>query len=117
MELHRGTYTTHARNKRSNRKAEVLYREAEVWNRLALPYMDIAEDRASRAALLQGWKLILLNQFHDIIPGTSIAEAYVTSSIEYEHVFNMGNESLERSLPALVEPASAAGEGSSYCRV
>ena len=114
LELHRGTYTTHARNKRSNRKAEVLYREAEVWNRLALPYMDNTQDRASRDALLQGWKLILLNQFHDIIPGTSIPEAYVTSSIEYEQVFNLGNESLERSLQALVEPALAAGEGSSY---
>lgn len=114
LELHRGTYTTHARNKRSNRKAEVLYREAEVWNRLALSYLNSEEDRAARDALLQGWKLILLNQFHDIIPGTSIPEVYTTSWSQYEQVFRLGNESLRRSIQALMEPASTTGESSTY---
>ena len=40
LELHRGTYTTHGRNKRHNRKAEILYREAELWNSVAFSSMD-----------------------------------------------------------------------------
>ncbi|KAA2292837.1 alpha-mannosidase, partial [Clostridioides difficile] len=67
LELHRGTYTTHARNKRSNRKAEVLYREAEIWGQFAGAYGAYTKND-----LDEGWKLIMLNQFHDIIPGTSI---------------------------------------------
>ncbi|BBH18884.1 alpha-mannosidase [Paenibacillus baekrokdamisoli] len=114
LELHRGTYTTHARNKRSNRKAEVLYREAEVWNHLALAYLDKEKDHASRDALQQGWKLILCNQFHDIIPGTSIPEVYETSTSEYKQIFELGNESLERSLQALVAQDTATSDGISY---
>ena len=72
LELHRGTYTTHARNKRNNRKAEVLYREAELWNTLALPDMEANAEAEVRSNLHEGWKLILLNQFHDIIPGSAI---------------------------------------------
>ncbi|MFC5467375.1 alpha-mannosidase [Cohnella suwonensis] len=111
LELHRGTYTTHARNKRNNRKAEVLYREAEIWNRLARPFLN---GEPGRDALRQGWELMLLNQFHDIIPGTAITETYETSATEYEQVFKLGNECLEQSLQALAAQVSAAGEGTPY---
>ncbi|WP_199617389.1 alpha-mannosidase [Paenibacillus alkalitolerans] len=110
LELHRGTYTTHARNKRSNRKAEVLYREAEIWDRMAFP----AETSGANNGLHEGWKLILLNQFHDIIPGTSIPEVYETSSKEYTEVFALGEASLTASLRALTESVDTAGEGKPY---
>ena len=109
LELHRGTYTTHARNKRSNRKAEALYREAEVWGRLAGP----AGDRAKRE-LDAGWKLILLNQFHDIIPGTAIPEAYVTSKEEYDRVFAIGEGALTSALAAIAADIDTRGEGAPY---
>ncbi|MDN4605105.1 alpha-mannosidase [Paenibacillus sp. F6_3S_P_1C] len=98
LELHRGTYTTHARNKRSNRKAEVLYREAEIWGQFAG-----SEAAQVKNKLDEGWKLIMLNQFHDIIPGTSIPEAYVTSKEEYTKVFALGTSAREGALNSLVE--------------
>ncbi|MFC3799306.1 alpha-mannosidase [Cohnella sp. GCM10012308] len=115
LELHRGTYTTHGRNKRSNRKAEVLYREAELWHALALPRLDAGLDGRLRGDLHEGWKLILLNQFHDIIPGSAITEAYVTSEKEYGTIFEKGRASLNAILPALAGGVdTTAGEGVPY---
>ncbi|HTJ71507.1 MAG TPA: glycoside hydrolase family 38 C-terminal domain-containing protein [Actinospica sp.] len=69
LELHRGTFTTQARGKAGNRRSEHLLREAELWAATAsvhgdfeYPYEDL--DRI--------WKAVLLHQFHDILPGTSI---------------------------------------------
>ncbi|WP_217595900.1 alpha-mannosidase [Cohnella sp. GbtcB17] len=115
LELHRGTYTTHGRNKRSNRKSEVLYREAELWHALALPKLDAGLDARLRRELHEGWKLILLNQFHDIIPGSAITEAYVTSEKEYGTIFEKGRESLGAIVPALAGGIdTTAGEGVPY---
>jgi len=100
LELHRGTYTTHARNKRSNRKAEVLYREAEIWSQWDHDHGRMLE---RKEVLDEGWKLIMLNQFHDIIPGTSIPEVYVTSAEEYKKVFALGNEVLQDTLGVITD--------------
>lgn len=102
LELHRGTYTTHGRNKRSNRKAEVLYREADLWNAIAGPGMEQRQRTDVLGMLHEGWKLILLNQFHDIIPGTAITESYETSDKEYEQVFRLGKQALHAGLGSLV---------------
>ncbi|MDF2924182.1 MAG: hypothetical protein K0R57_3096 [Paenibacillaceae bacterium] len=114
LELHRGTYTTHGRNKRFNRKAEVLYREAEVWNALsvlagAAELKEAAE--LQRETLAKGWKLLLLNQFHDIIPGTSISEVYSKSEQHYNEVFACGDEALQTGLSRLVRHISTEGHG------
>ncbi|GAA2718969.1 MULTISPECIES: glycoside hydrolase family 38 C-terminal domain-containing protein [Streptomyces] len=70
LELHRATLTSQARTKQGNRRCEHLLREAELWSataavRTGLPYPHEALDRL--------WKTVLLHQFHDILPGTSIA--------------------------------------------
>lgn len=119
LELHRGTYTTHGRNKRNNRKAEILYREAEVWNTLAassLAPSSLAAERQRevQSVLHDGWKLILLNQFHDIIPGSAITEAYETSEKEYAEIFAKGNSGLRQGLRALAGQIATAGEGKPY---
>lgn len=114
LELHRGTYTTHGRNKRHNRKAELLYREAELWNALAAPYLDASGKQDSIEQLHIGWKLILLNQFHDIIPGSAITESYITSEKEYGEVFKHGEQALHTGLDALVSRIGTAGEGAPY---
>lgn len=110
LELHRGTYTTHGRNKRNNRKAEVLYREAELWNTIAWPGMRQEQRGEVYSMLHEGWKLILLNQFHDIIPGSAITESYVTSDKEYEQVFRLGQQALQEGLKALA-PSIRTEEG------
>src|SRR5579859_4276952 len=69
FELHRGTYTSQARTKFLNRRAEQALREAEMWS--------IASGGAYPAAPLEAaWKRLLVNQFHDILPGSSIDWVY-----------------------------------------
>ncbi|WP_244444702.1 alpha-mannosidase [Paenibacillus camerounensis] len=114
LELHRGTYTTHARNKRNNRKAEILYREAELWQSLAGDRLHPEEREAVNQALHDGWKLLLLNQFHDIIPGSSIPEVYQTSEKEYKEIFFLGKRSLKTVTEAVVSGIPAEGEGRPY---
>ncbi|WP_330299689.1 alpha-mannosidase [Streptomyces sp. NBC_00503] len=71
LELHRGTYTSQAKTKQGNRHSESLLREAELWAATAAvkvpgyayPYEDLERI----------WKVVLLHQFHDILPGSSIA--------------------------------------------
>jgi len=72
LEYHRGTYTSQAHIKQANRRAELFYREVELLNAWASLY-----GMASRQAELnEGWQLVLLNQFHDVLPGSSIREVY-----------------------------------------
>lgn len=111
LELHRGTYTTHARNKRWNRKAEALYRDAEIWSAFAATRRGEGLAVAAAPALEEGWKLLLLNQFHDIIPGSSIPEVYVTSEEEYRTVFAIGEETKREALASLTKEIDTRGEG------
>lgn len=108
LELHRGTYTTHGRNKRSNREAEVLYREAEMWQVMASANMEEQLAQQQQHRLQQGWKLILQNQFHDIIPGSAITESYETSTKEYEEVMKIGSSVLNAAMKQVAVGAGAA---------
>ncbi|MHA0856844.1 alpha-mannosidase [Paenibacillus sp. CMAA1364] len=114
LELHRGTYTTHGRNKLNNRKSEILYREAEMWNTLAAPEMEPQQKLEVSQSLHDGWKLILLNQFHDIIPGSAITESYVTSMKEYAEIYEHGNKGLAQGLEVLAGQVNTEGEGTPY---
>jgi alpha-mannosidase len=71
FELHRGTYTTQAALKRANRRCEAALHDAEL---LAAVAARLGRARYPRAALAEAWRVLLVNQFHDILPGTSIAE-------------------------------------------
>jgi alpha-mannosidase len=72
LETHRGTYTTQGAIKRANRKNELLLRDAEILASLA----NISGASIDMARLLPAWENLLLLQFHDILPGSSIAEVY-----------------------------------------
>jgi alpha-mannosidase len=82
FELHRGTYTSQAANKRGNRECEFLLRDAE-W--LACFSDDFPKSYPARE-LESLWKVVLLNQFHDIIPGSSVREVYEESARDYARV-------------------------------
>lgn len=92
LELHRGTYTSQAYNKRMNRKLELLYRETEWLDVLA--WLEAGEQggKAPESKLQDGWKIILRNQFHDIIPGSSIREVYEDSRVEYSLAEQIASE-------------------------
>jgi alpha-mannosidase len=81
LELHRGTLTSQARTKRFNRKCELALREAELWAAAAAAVAgaDYPADRLEEA-----WKAVLLNQFHDILPGSSIGRVYEEAEALYE---------------------------------
>ena len=88
LEFHRGTYTTMARNKRSNRQCEFLYEDAELLGTTAGALWGAS---FPKEALHRGREMILTNQFHDIIPGSSIKEVYDQSDIDYAEVKRIGD--------------------------
>lgn len=94
LEKHRGTYTTHGRIKGANLECEELLRAAE-----ALSVLDPGGDEASRAEaherLDEAWKLVLLNQFHDILPGSSIGAVYEDAERDYARARAIGQEVVE----------------------
>jgi alpha-mannosidase len=81
LEYHRGTYTTQARNKRANRQSEFLLHDAEF-----LAVCAALLDRTCSypvAEFRRAWQVVCLNQFHDIIPGSSITQVYADSLAQY----------------------------------
>ncbi|MFD4409366.1 MULTISPECIES: alpha-mannosidase [unclassified Streptomyces] len=102
LELHRATLTSQARTKQGNRRSEHLLREAELWAstaavRTGFPYPYEELDRV--------WKTVLLHQFHDILPGSSIAWVHREARKTYERV--------AEELGGIIEAAqrALAGEG------
>ncbi|KOV92611.1 alpha-mannosidase [Streptomyces sp. NRRL B-1140] len=102
LELHRATYTSQARTKQGNRRSEHLLREAELWATTAAlnaPAYSYPYEKLDRL-----WKTVLLHQFHDILPGSSIAWVHREAEAEYARV--------ARELHALTaEAVSALGAG------
>ncbi|MHB9854885.1 alpha-mannosidase [Streptomyces krungchingensis] len=105
LELHRATYTSQARTKQGNRRSEHRLREAELWATTAAlhapgyayPYEEF--DRL--------WKTVLLHQFHDILPGSSIAWVHREAEAEYARV---GRELEELTAAAI----TALGSGGTH---
>ncbi|WP_282701375.1 glycoside hydrolase family 38 C-terminal domain-containing protein [Streptomyces sp. CC219B] len=84
LELHRATYTTQARTKQGNRRSEHKLREAELWATTAAlhaPGYTYPYEKLDRL-----WKTVLLHQFHDILPGSSIAWVHREAEAEYARV-------------------------------
>lgn len=97
FEYHRGTYTSMARNKRSNRKSELMLMDLELLSVLALE-KGVAYPTEKLDAL---WKKVMLNQFHDILPGSSIREVYEVTKEEYEWVREECKQLIAERLEAL----------------
>ena len=102
LEYHRGTYTSQGYNKRMNRRMELLYRRAEWLTAMeAVCAGDIA--KAGQAELTKGWKHILTDQFHDIIPGSSIHEVYEDSRKDYAYIEGIAREVEKKAYDGLLE--------------
>ena len=95
---HRGTYTTQAAVKKGNRKSELALRDVEMW---AVP--AALNGTEYPAAKIEGlWKDVLLNQFHDILPGSSIARVYVEAEKLHNKVLAESGELLENAQKSLL---------------
>jgi alpha-mannosidase len=105
LELHRATYTSQARTKQGNRRSEHLLREAELWATAAALHAPGYAYPYEKLDHL--WKTVLLHQFHDILPGSSIAWVHREAEAEYARV--------ARELEVLTREArEALGTGAPY---
>ena len=81
LEFHRGTFTSQGYNKKMNRFMEYKLREEEM---LSVFAEKLFNKPYNREEFLKAWKIVLCEQFHDILPGSSIHEVYEDSHEEYE---------------------------------
>lgn len=95
LEMHRGTYTSIAKNKKNNRKSELLYLKAET---LAAADMLLNNGTYPTETIRKNTINILLNQFHDIIPGSSIKQVYDVTDQEYARILGDGQNIVEEKL-------------------
>ena len=100
LEYHRGTYTTQARNKRANRKSEFLMHDAEFIAALAALH---TEHKYPSQQFNDAWRTICLNQFHDIIPGSSIGPVYEESQEQYAELTANVTQLHDEALQALAQ--------------
>ncbi|CAL5866146.1 uncharacterized protein PFLUO_LOCUS353 [Penicillium psychrofluorescens] len=110
FELHRGTYTTQANNKRNNRKSEFLLREIEFLATLATLRGSDKDFRYPKHEIDEMWEGVLLCQFHDCLPGSSIEMCYDDSNELYAKVFKTGAKLRRDALEALGITGHAASE-------
>ena len=104
LEFHRGTYTSMARNKRSNRKMEFALQDLEflsVWAEKS----GVKYPKEELDAL---WHNVLLNQFHDILPGSSIHEVYEVTKKEYADMAERTRKLIAERLEAVARPESGS---------
>jgi len=107
LELHRGTYTTQARNKRFNRKVELLYRDAELLSSVAsgfgyqYPYEKLHRE----------WQRILCNQFHDVLPGSSVRAVYEDTERMYPEIMAVGEGVAEAAADSICAHIDTVGPG------
>lgn len=96
FEYHRGCYTSMARNKKSNRKTEIGLMNTEL-----LSILCENKVKYPKAELDDLWLLTLRNQFHDILPGSSIHEVYEVTKKEYIEMNNKIEELNNKSIDSL----------------
>lgn len=100
LEFHRGCYTTHADQKQANRRSEQLLYQVELFWALATQISGVPYPKLEIEA---AWKQVLFNQFHDILPGSSIPEVYEDANRDWQAVEQVGSQLLEAALATLCQ--------------
>ena len=107
LEMHRGCFTSQGQVKRNNRKAEFLLRETEA----LCAFNALGGSAYPSKVLDRGWKTLLLNQFHDILPGSSIPQVYEDSSRQFEALFHEVGGVLDKAMAELARRVDTSGAG------
>jgi alpha-mannosidase len=107
FEMHRGCQTTQANTKKNNRKSELLARDAELFASMAM----LNGTEYPSEAVYSARKLIMLNQFHDILPGTSIHEVYEVADQQYAQVRETLGAVRDDALGVLIDTMDTTGDG------
>ena len=95
LEYHRGTYTSQAEIKKNNRRAEIKLHDTELFRFFAALESDL---KYPADKLRKNWEILLKNQFHDILPGSSIKEVYQDSETEFKELFRTAEAELSSGL-------------------
>jgi alpha-mannosidase len=103
LEFHRGCYTTHANQKAWNRRCERLLYQAELFASIATL---VAQADYPDMELQTAWKQVLFNQFHDILPGSAIAEVYQDANQDWQRAEQTAQQILKASLKAIASQLS-----------
>ena len=106
LEYHRGTYTSQANNKKNNRKCEFALQNAET---LSVIGKDFEGDCFIQSEYDEKWKSVLFNQFHDILPGSSIPEVYRDSDMDYAEVWDFANKQTDFYLSEIAKKSNEKG--------
>lgn len=109
FEYHRGTYTSVAGIKRRNRKNEIRMHDAENLSVLAGQLLHELGPAYPAQPLHDAWKLLLLNQFHDVIPGSSIAPVYEDAYAHHAVVEQTTETAIATAVDALAAKLNTAG--------
>ena len=112
LERHRGTYTTNGEIKRANRRGEEALRAAELWSAAAAA--GNGWGRYPGPELERAWRLLLLHQFHDIIPGSSIHWAYEDSRRDHAVVSDITARVVEEAQRTLARRVATEGMARPY---
>ncbi|KAM6257615.1 alpha-mannosidase 2C1 isoform 2-T2 [Porphyrio hochstetteri] len=112
LELHNGTYTTQAQIKKENRECERILHDVEVLSTLAVARDSTFRYPASQLQRL--WRLLLLNQFHDVLPGSCIQLVVADALQYYAEIRRAGAELQEEAVQSLcgdlLQPEAASTE-------
>ena len=106
LERHRGTYTSIGKNKNYNRRSEFLLQQREAE---AVTGTLLLGSAYPKNALYADWQTVLLNQFHDIIPGSSIREVYEDSEKQYLDLLHRNTEQQTDFMQALAKNVQKPG--------
>lgn len=106
LEFHRGTYTSIAKNKKNNRQCEFLLLDTEA---LCVMLDKVRGAKFPKKELHAMWETLLLNQFHDIIPGSSIPEVYEKTDVEYAELKASANKYREMAFDYITSNVKDAG--------
>ncbi len=99
LENHRGTYTNAAKNKKFNRKSELLLGRAEALTAFGMLMGREYPEKEFRSL----WHDVLLNQFHDVVPGSSIKEVYDDTDKMYERILSGGEKLFDSAFLSLAK--------------
>lgn len=94
LEFHRGTYTSHSKIKKYNRELENLLAESEKFSSLSTIFGNTYPQEDLKTA----WEQVMLNQFHDILPGSGIRANYIDADEKYEKADKIGKFTLNSAL-------------------
>ena len=108
LEHHRGTYTSQAKTKNNNRRNEHRLMNAERYSSIASITAGVkyAFDKIEEA-----WKILLFNQFHDILPGSSITPVYKDADADHAWIKQQCEEVTNAAMDGIARLANTTGSG------